>query len=152
MPVALRVEDENEELEDEIDYDEDYIDGYLDDSFGDDYWDYDWDSVWGDYACEDLFDSDLEGEEYDSDSPPGDDEWPFVMIYGSCSTCKAYLLDYYSTEHFSSIREYQTQGLYYAYAGVASLVITAIFVVKQRMSPAREHEVVLLNNEGGMMS
>lgn len=35
----------------------------------------------GDYACKDLFDTNLEREEFDADSPPGDDEWPFVMTH-----------------------------------------------------------------------
>jgi hypothetical protein len=116
--------------------------------YGDDYWDddYDWDSVWGDYACEDLFDTDLEGLEYDAQYAPGNDGYPFVYIYGSCSKCEAYLVDYYATEHFQDIKNYQTQGFKYAMCAIISLAVTAVFAVKQRLRPAQSNEVVLLTN------
>ena len=74
-----------------------------DDYYESDYWDYDWDSVWGEYACEDLFDQDIESlPAYDKDVPAGTDDWPSVQIYGSCRSCEAYLMDYYTTRTFFS--------------------------------------------------
>jgi Chromosome segregation ATPases len=121
---------------------------FEDDFFEDAYWAYDWDSAWGDYACSDLFDTDLEGLSYEEDLPPGDDEWPYVTIFGSCNSCKAFLVDYYSTEHFERIKQYEKQALSYMSYGMVGLFITGILILKQWLKPAEENQVDLLMNYG----
>jgi len=134
-------------------YDDASDDGYSfeDDMFEDEYWGYDWSSAWGDYACNDLFDTDLEGTTYNEDEAPGKDEWPYVNIYGSCGSCKAFLVDFYSTEHFDKIKEYQRQAVTYASFGFVSVLVTAGFMVKQWLRPAEENQIDLLMSEGGQM-
>ncbi len=122
---------------------------FEDDMFEDDWWSHSWTDVWGEYTCNDIFDSDLEGKTYDSDVKPGDDEWPFVNIYGSCNKCEAYLVDYYSTEHFNMIKQYQYHAQNYALVGLFGVIITTILVMKQYLNPAEENELGLLMNEGG---
>jgi hypothetical protein len=122
-----------------------------DDNFEDDWWSYSWSDVWGEYACNDLFDSDIEGETYDIDTEPGQDEWPFVNIYGSCNRCEAYLVDYYSTEHFNMIKSYQTHAMNYAIVGLFGVVVTLSLSLRQWLSPAEEFQRGLLMNEGGNM-
>jgi len=151
------LEEENEELQEEVEEleeENEELQNYYfeDDVFGDDYWVTDWSSIWGDYACYDLFDTDLEGMEYDSDTPPGDDGWPFVNIYGSCKSCTAYLVDYYSTEFFQKITSYQTQARNYLIAGFVGLSVTLALVVKERVSPSNDNELTLISNEGGMIA
>jgi len=153
------LEEENEELEEDLEDEEEYEEeledeveevyewAFEDDAFGDDYWQYDWDSVWGDYACEDLFETDLEGITYDPEEKPGSDEWPTVLIYGSCNSCEAYLMDYYSTDHFNQIKEYQTQARNYVYAAIGAMFVAVIAIIKQYLAPARENEVELLKSE-----
>lgn len=121
---------------------------FEDDFFEDTYWAYDWDSAWGDYACSDLFDTDLEGLSYEENLPPGDDEWPYVNIFGSCNSCKAFLVDYYSTEHFERIKQYEKQALTYMSYGVVGLFITGILILKQWLKPAEENQIDLLMNDG----
>merc|ERR1719491_1251423 len=113
-------EEEIDELEDEVEelyYENTY--SFEDDIYEDDYWSgNDWDEQWGDYQCEQLFDTDLKQlPAFDSNTPPGDDQWPFVNIYGKCNTCEAYLIDYFSSEHFNNIKAYEVQGLYYGLVG-----------------------------------
>jgi hypothetical protein len=122
---------------------------FEDDFFEDEYWSYDWGAAWGDYACNDLFDTDLEGDTYDETTAPGDDNWPYVTIYGSCNSCKAFLVDYYSTEHFDKIKKYQTHAFTYATFGVVSLVITGALMLKQWLRPAEENQIDLLMSDGG---
>jgi hypothetical protein len=102
--AANELEDKNEELQDELNSEEELVgeldqeigeleDGsvsvqysYDDAIFEDDYWQQDWSGVWGEYACEDLFDGDLDGlESMDMNLAPGTDQWPTVNIYGSCT-------------------------------------------------------------------
>ena len=122
-----------------------------DDNFQDDWWSSSWTDVWGEYACNDLFDSDLEDQTYDVNEPPGNDDWPFVNIYGSCTRCEAYLVDYYSTEHFNTIKAYQTHAKIYAGWGSFGLVLTIGLVIKQWLHPADSNQMGLLMNEGGNM-
>ena len=122
---------------------------FEDDFFEDEYWSYDWSAAWGDYACNDLFDTDLEGDTYDESTAPGDDNWPYVTIYGSCNSCKAFLVDYYSTEHFDKIKKYQTHAFTYATFGVVSLAITGALMLKQWLRPAEENQIDLLMSDGG---
>lgn len=118
-----------------------------DDFFEDQYWNYGWESVWGDYACSDLFDNDLEGKTFDANEAPGGDDWPFINVYGTCNSCKAFLVDYYTQEHFDQIRRYQVHAIHYFIMGmVASLLFTAL-ALKQWIAPAEENQVTLLMTE-----
>jgi hypothetical protein len=109
--------------------------------------------VWGDYACEDLFETDMEGETYNADSPPGNDDWPTIYIYGSCNTCEAYIMDYFSTEHFAEIANYQLQARWYYIAGAISMLVALAAVIKQIVRPSTEKEVELLTSyQGGVIA
>lgn len=130
-------------------YADPYIYSFEDDMFEDDWWLNSWTDVWGEYSCSDIFDADLEGKKYDSNVKPGNDGWPFVNIYGSCNSCEAYLVDYYSTEHFNMIKQYQNHARNYAFVGVFGVIITFILAVKQCLSPSEENDLGLLMNEGG---
>ena len=124
---------------------------YDDDVYYDDYWGAaDWDSVWGDYACEDLFDSDLEGQNYNPDHAPGHDQWPTIEIYGTCNSCEAVIMDYYSTEHYLGIGLYEIQSWVYLWFGFFLLIVAALAALKERLRPAQEKEVVLLTYDGGV--
>ena len=155
-------EDLEEDLEDEEDYAEELEDeidaltgsggySYDDDAFEDEYWNTaDWDSVWGEYACEDLFDEELDGKNFDPDMAPGQDEWPTIEIYGSCNSCEAYIADYYSSEHYLRIRLYEVQSWLYLWVGFFGLIISAFAALRQHFRPSKENEVVLLTHGGGV--
>ncbi|CAB9497607.1 expressed unknown protein [Seminavis robusta] len=158
-------EAENEELEDELEEEEDYAEEleeevdtdynyyWDDDLVSDSYWDeQDWGNIWGEYACYDLFDYDMSGSEYDADEAPGKDDWPFITIYGNCRTCDAYIVDYFSTEHFQGIQDYKVQGRNYLFLSFVGLIITGILHFKHRMDPIAEKELELLPNDGGAMA
>lgn len=162
-------EEENEELEEEVEeyeeyaeeLEEDVIDmeenGYTyyydDDLYEDSYWDdQDWGSVWGEYACYDLFDYDMSGSTYNADEKPGDDDWPFINIYGNCKTCDAYIVDYWSTEHYQQLYSYKTQGRNYLIFSFLGLGLTALLHFKHRMDPIAEGELELLPHDGGAMA
>jgi hypothetical protein len=147
-------EELNGELEQEI---EDMEGGgivysYDDETFEDDYWQkQDWDSIWGEYACEDLFSGDLDGVEgLNMNTAPGDDQWPTVNIYGSCSTCTAYILDYYSTEHFQNILSYEHQSYLYMVFGLGLMILAAISALLERARPAKDKASILLSHDGGV--
>lgn len=134
-------------MEEELDYE------YEDDYYGSDYWDYDWDSVWGEYACEDLFDQDVDSlAPFDPESPPGSDDWPTVQIYGSCRSCDAFLMDYYTTEHFLSIQDFQAQYFIYALLAVLLFCMAGVLRIREHLRPSQEKQIVLLNNEGGVVA
>jgi len=97
-----------------------------------------------------LFDSDLQGQSYDANEAPGKDEWPTIEIYGSCNSCEAYIMDYFSTDHFLSIRLYEVQSVIYLWLGFVLLIVAAVAALKERIRPAQEKEVVLLTHEGGV--
>jgi len=148
------VDEENEEIideEEELDNVEDsYYDsvyGFSDDSFEDDYWSgNNWDDTWGDYECQELFEKDLNSIDYDPNVPPGDDDSPFVNIYGKCNTCDAYLVDYFSTEHFNNIKSYEKKGLGYGILGLLSLILTVTIALRQSKKPQKEREFGLIPN------
>jgi hypothetical protein len=124
-----------------------------DDSFIDSYWDdQDWDSIWGEYACYDLFDTDLSGNTYDADEPPGEDDWPFITIYGNCNQCEAYIVDYFSTEHFQTLQSFKIQGRNYLIVSFVGFILTAVLRFKHRMDPIAEKELELLPNDGGALA
>ncbi|KAG7359106.1 hypothetical protein IV203_015695 [Nitzschia inconspicua] len=126
---------------------------YDDDWFEDEYWDYDWDSVWGEYACEDLFDSDVGMRTFDPNTPAGgDDDWPFVNIYGSCKTCEAYVLDYFAKEAFEELEEYKEQAIIYMSGAIAGLIVSFVSYVKYRVMPTAENEIELLGSDGGVLA
>lgn len=129
--------------------DDDFAYTFEDDIFEDEYWGYDWDSAWGDYACNDLFETDLESVSYNEDEAPGNDDYPFVTIYGSCNSCKAFLVDYYSTAHFDKIREYQKHAWTYVWFGFFSMIVTGALKLKQYLRPAEENQIDLLMSDGG---
>ena len=139
-------EDLTEALEEE--YEQDYY--YDDDYYEDAYWStQDWSSIWGDYACVDLFTfEEFDNGAYNATTPPGDDGWPFVNIYGNCKTCEAFIVDYFSTEHFEEIESRKKSVRNYGLAACLGLVITIIFAIKQRINPATDHEIELLSRHG----
>ena len=121
--------------------------------YDNEYWNtQDWDSIWGEYACYDLFDYDMGGSTYDADEKPGGDDWPFVNIYGNCRSCDAYIVDYFSTEHFQKMKSYKVQGQNYLIFSFLGLALTALLHFKHRMDPIAEKELELLPNDGGAMA
>ncbi|KAL7576441.1 hypothetical protein ACA910_018241 [Epithemia clementina (nom. ined.)] len=144
------LENENQELQDEVDaykeaadeeaevvdelYDEEANMYHFDDTvYQDDYWSsMSWSGVWGEYACEDLFTSDVDGQSYNLNDPPGSDDWPFVNIYGNCDTCDAYIVDFYSTEHFQSILSYKKAGLRYGILSGLAFIATGILMARHQ--------------------
>jgi hypothetical protein len=128
---------------------------YQDDHFYNEYWnDQDWSAIWGDYACYDLFNTDLEGSTFDSNQPPGPnsgDDWPFINIYGNCRTCEAYIVDYFSTQHFQSIAGYRIAARNYGIAFAFSLLATTYLTLKHRKSSpgTTGKEIELLSSAGG---
>ncbi len=127
-----------------------------DDMFEDEYWDYEWGAVWGEYACNDLFDADIENMSYDVSEAPGsekegEDAYPFINIYGSCNSCQAFIVDYYSEEHFNKIRRFERHSGKYFLFGMLSLMVTAALATMQRLSPSEENEVNLLMDQNGLM-
>eukprot|EP00536_Pseudo-nitzschia_multiseries_P004256 jgi/Psemu1/323395/estExt_fgenesh1_pg.C_700015 len=150
--VEEAYEEEVYEEEEEWYWDE-YPDSYDDDYYEDEYWDYDWDSVWGDYACEDLFDADIGGQSYDPQTPAGgDDEWPFVNIYGSCKTCEAYVLDYFAEEAFEETQEYKQQAIVYFAGALSGFIWSLLSYIKYRVMPTAENELSLMGSDGGVMA
>jgi len=154
-------EEEEEEIEEEYEeeeYDNDYWywdeypDSYDDDFYEDEYWSYDWDNVWGDYACEDLFDSDVGSKTYDMNTPAGEDDWPIINIYGSCKTCEAFILDYFAEEAFEEVLEYKQQAIVYLAGAMAGFIWAALSYVKYRVMPTAENEIELLGGDGGVMA
>jgi hypothetical protein len=147
-----------EEMEEEIEEEEEwywdeYPDSYDDDYFEDEYWDYDWDSVWGEYACEDLFSNELGARTYDPNVPAGgDDEWPFVMIYGSCKSCEAYILDYFAEEAFEEVEDLKQQSIIYFVMAVAGLAASLVGYLKYRVSPTPANQIELLGYDGGVLA
>ena len=59
-------------------------------------------------------------------------------------------MDYFSTDHFLSIRLYEVQSVIYLWLGFVLLIVAAVAALKERFRPAQEKEVVLLTHEGGV--
>ena len=95
-----------------------------------------------------MFEYDLEGSTYEEDERPGDDGWPYLNVYGNCDTCEAFIVDFYSTEHFQEISSYKEAAVHYAMASIFGCIITMILVVKHRFSPQAENEIELLPSAG----
>lgn len=134
-----------DELEDETEA-EYYWD---DDYYYDTYWDeLSWDDIWGDYECEEMFEYNLDESTYDESTPPGDDGWPYLNVYGNCDTCEAFIVDFYSTEHFQEITDYKQAAVRYAVSAIFTSFLTILLAIKHRMSPAAENEIELLPSAG----
>lgn len=95
-----------------------------------------------------MFEYDLEGSTYEEDSAPGEDGWPYVNIYGNCDTCEAFIVDFYSTEHFQEISSYKQAAVHYALSAIFASIITIVLAVKHRYSPQAENEIELLPSAG----
>ena len=108
----------------------------------------DWMYIWGDYQCTEMYEYDLEGSTYEEDAKPGDDGWPYLNVYENCDTCEAYIVDFYSTEHFQEISSYKQAAIHYALASIFATTVTVVLAVKQRMSPVADHEIELLPSAG----
>jgi hypothetical protein len=90
---------------------------------------------------------------YDPNTPAGgDDEWPFVNIYGSCKTCEAYILDYFAEEAFVEVEEYRKQAIIYMSGAIAGLIVSFLSYVKYRVMPTAENEIELLGGDGGVLA
>ena len=95
-----------------------------------------------------MFEYDLEGTSYEENTKPGDDGWPYLNVYGNCDTCEAFIVDFYSTEHFQEITSYRDAAVHYALASIFASIITVILAVKHRFSPQAENEIELLPSAG----
>ena len=89
---------------------------------------------------------------YDSNDKPGDDDLPFINIYGSCKTCEAYILDYFAEEAFEKLDHFRTQGIVYLTGAVWGLVVGFALYLKYKASPTAENEIELLSNDGGVIA
>ena len=109
--------------------------------------------MWGDYACEDLFDSDVGFRTFNMDTPAGgDDDWPFINIYGSCKTCEAYILDYFAEEAFEEVDDLRKQAILYMSFAIAGFIASLLAYIKYRVMPTAENEVELLGYDGGVLA
>jgi len=103
--------------------------------------DADWNDVWGDYKCYNLFDADLDGTSYNATVPAGEDDWPYLKVYGNCRTCEAFVVDRFSADHFSGeARAYGTAGRNDAVAAALALVVALLLAVRRRMSLGKDGE------------
>jgi hypothetical protein len=157
-------EDANEELSEDLEDGEGANDVEIDDymyygnySFDDGWYDdaywtsYDWSSLWGEYACGELFNEEMDelGVTYDYTQVPGNDSWPFVTIYGSCNSCDAYLVDFFSTEHFAGIQTFLVHSRYYGVAAAIVALLALVAGIQQRfMRASKEREIELLSCHG----
>jgi len=156
--TALEEEEENEELKQEIEELEEENEalkeelaqeegsdpetvGMGTDAAPDDDEDADWNDVWGDYKCYNLFDADLDGTSYNATVPAGEDDWPYLKVYGNCRTCEAFVVDRFSADHFSGeARAYGTAGRNDAVAAALALVVALLLAVRRRMSLGKDGE------------
>ena len=95
-----------------------------------------------------MFEYDLEASTYEEDTKPGEDGWPYLNVYGNCDTCEAFIVDFYSTEHFQEISSYKEAAVHYALASIFASLITVVLAVKHRFSPQAENEIELLPSAG----
>ena len=103
-------------------------------------------------SCEDLFDEDTYGQNYDASTPAGTDDYPNINIYGSCKTCEAYILDYFAEEAFEEVEDYKTQAFLYATAALAGFTVSFVWFLKYKVSPTAENEIELLGSDGGVIA
>jgi hypothetical protein len=87
------------------------------------------------------------------DTPAGgDDDWPFINIYGSCKTCEAYILDYFAEEAFEEVDDLRKQAILYMSFAIAGFLSSLIAYIKYRVMPTAENEVELLGYDGGVLA
>jgi hypothetical protein len=103
-------------------------------------------------SCEDLFDSDVQGENYNVSIAPGSDDWPYINVYGSCKTCDAYILDYFAEEAFEEIEHFKKQSLVYFAGFLVGMLTSLTFYAKHRARPAVDNEIELLSCDGGVIA
>jgi len=147
------LEDEEDALDQEEADEASYV--YDDDMYSDEYWsEQDWGSVWGDYSssCYKLFDANLEKVKFNPERKPGNDDWPFLNIYGNCETCEAYIVDIYTTEHFRHVQTYKVASLNYGLAAAVFLILTIVLAVRRRFAPKSEKEASFLSYHGGRLA
>jgi hypothetical protein len=148
------LEEEEEGTNDVVIDDYSYYGNYsFDDVWVDDaYWtSYDWASIWGEYSCGELFNEDMDGfgASYDYTKVPGNDSWPYMTIYGSCNSCDAYLVDFFSTEHFAGIQTFLVHSRYYGVAAAIVGLLALVAGIQQRfMKASQEREIELLSCHG----
>jgi hypothetical protein len=100
-----------------------------------------------------LFEYDIGGQTPDPTTPAGgDDEWPFVNIYGSCKTCEAYILNYFAEEVFEETQEFKQQAIVYLAGAMAGFVWALLSYIQYKVSPTSESELELLGSDGGVMA
>jgi hypothetical protein len=104
------------------------------------------------HSCEDLFDTDVSGQPYDTSTPAGTDDVPFLYVYGSCKTCEAYILDYFAEEAFEAVDDLKKQAIMYFTAALAGFVVSLAAYLKYKVSPTAENEVELLGSDGGVLA
>ena len=101
------------------------------------------------HSCEDLFNEDRSGKTYDATKPAGgDDEWPYINIYGSCKTCEAYVLDYFAEEAFEHFEDYKKQAILFMTAAIGGFIVSMIGFIKYSIAPPAENEIQLLESDG----
>lgn len=109
--------------------------------------------MWGDYSCEDLFESDMGTRTFDINTPAGgDDDWPYINIYGSCKTCEAYILDYFAEEAFEQVDDLRKQAILYMSGAIACFIASLLAYIKYRVMPTAENQVELLGYDGGVLA
>lgn len=133
-----------------------------DDMYEDDYWNTynsQQTSLWGEYSCQDLFNQqqymDLTNPYDPTIPPPGyintnnntsnnqkkDDtnNWPTIQIYGNCLSCTAYIIDYYSTEHYHTIQLYSKQMTGYCFTTIICFIFTIFFYIRYQIYGENEY-------------
>lgn len=85
---------------------------------------------------------------YEEDTPPGEDGWPYLNVYGNCDTCEAFIVDFYSTEHFQEVSAYKDKAMHYGLSAIFGFAITLVLSLKYRFSPQSDNEIELLPSAG----
>lgn len=145
-----KIDEVEDKLEDEG-VDQSY--NYDDDQYDSNYWSYDWDSAWGDYGCNKLFDSDIEGQTHDPSIPAGaDDSWPYINIYGSCKNCDAYIMDNFAAGAFERLEDYFLDAVLYLGLAFFGMGMSLFGFIKYKLAPPAENQIELLGSEAGVIA
>lgn len=94
----------------------------------------------------------MDGLGYNAAIPAGQDDWPTVQIYGTCRSCEAFIMDYYSTEHYLTIQQYIVQAYAYGLLGTVLMIAAAICTQRERLRPSQDTQIILLSEDGGVMA
>lgn len=92
------------------------------------------------------------GLTYDMSTPAGEDDYPYINIYGSCKTCEAYILDTFAEEAFESVECHKRLAFTYMSAAMVGFAFSFVSFIKYKVSPAQENEIELLGRDGGVMA